>query len=211
MHEISKRLQKHYDSTFEEHGANSSGVDWGENEERLRLRYQKMLAVITKSERTIPSLLDVGCGFGGFFAYIKAKQLQIKYSGIDVSEKMIHWGRENYSGQGDFVVGDVLDMDDKTHFDYMVCNGILTQKLETEGSKMDAFANQLIRKMFSLCRVGVAFNVMTSKVNFYANNLYYRNPAELLAWCMSEVTPYIKLDHSYPLYEYTVYLYREPL
>jgi hypothetical protein len=51
--------------------------------------------------------------------------------------------------------------------------------------------------------------VMTSKVNFYANNLYYRNPSEMLAWCQMEITPFVKLNHAYPLYEYTVYLYRE--
>jgi hypothetical protein len=50
---------------------------------------------------------------------------------------------------------------------------------------------------------------MTSYVNYQASNLYYRNPAELLAWCMSQLTSKVRLDHAYPLYEYTVYLYRD--
>ena len=95
-------------------------------------------------------------------------------------------------------------------FDYVVCNGILTQKLETAGLEMDRFANRLVRQMFSLCTIGIAFNVMTTKVNYYSNNLYYRNPAELFSWCLSELSTHIKLDHSYPLYEYTIYLYRNP-
>ncbi len=50
---------------------------------------------------------------------------------------------------------------------------------------------------------------MTTKVNFFANNLYYRNPAEMLSWCLAEITPRLRIDHAYPpLYEYTVYLYR---
>jgi hypothetical protein len=65
--------------------------------------------------------------------------------------------------------------------------------------------------MFSLCTVGMAFNVMTTKVNYYADNLYYRNPAELFAWCLSEISPHLRLDHSYPLYEYTIYAYRSPV
>ena len=92
-----------------------------------------------------------------------------------------------------------------------MCNGILTQKLETAGLQMDQFAAQLIRQMFSLCTIGIAFNVMTTKVNYFSNNLYYRNPAELFSWCLSEISPHIKLDHSYPLYEYTIYLYRNPV
>jgi len=27
-------------------------------------------------------------------------------------------------------------------------------------------------------------------------------------WCLNEITPHLKLDHSYPLYEYTMYMYR---
>ena len=94
-------------------------------------------------------------------------------------------------------------------FDYVVCNGILTQKLDVPGLAMDQFAARLIRRLFLLCERGIAFNVMTTKVNFFSNNLYYRNPSELLAWCMNELSPYVKLDHSYPLYEYTVYVYRD--
>ena len=50
---------------------------------------------------------------------------------------------------------------------------------------------------------------MTTHVNYQADNLYYRNPAELLAWCMSELTPRVRLDHAYPLWEYTLYLHRD--
>jgi hypothetical protein len=122
---------------------------------------------------------------------------------------MIEWAAAN-SLAGKFVHGDVLEHEFEGQFDYVVCNGILTQKLDVSGLQMDLFAARLIRRMFALCGIGAAFNVMTTKVNYYSNNLYYRNPAELLAWCMSEVSPHVRLDHSYPLYEYTVYLYRSP-
>ena len=115
------------------------------------------------------------------------------------------------SGSGKFIHGDILDYKFDRQFDCVVCNGILTQKLEVTGLQMDQFAARLIRHMFSLCTIGMAFNVMTTKVNYYANNLYYRNPAELLAWCLSEISPHLRLDHSYPLYEYTMYLYRDPV
>jgi hypothetical protein len=74
---------------------------------------------------------------------------------------------------------------------------------------MDVFLRCLVAKMFGQCRIGIAFNVMTTHVNFMAPNLYYRNPSELLAWCMTELTTKIKMDHAYPLFEYTLYLYKE--
>jgi SAM-dependent methyltransferase len=168
-----------------------------------------MLNIGAPYQKNKVSLLDVGCGYGGLFQYAVDRKIELQYTGIDVAANMIEWAAENLPA-GLFILGDVLDAQLGETFDYVVCNGILTQKLEIPAMQMDAFAAQLIRRMFSLCNVGVAFNVMSTKVNYFSNNLYYRNPVELLAWCMSEITPHIMLDHAYPLYEYTIYLYRRP-
>jgi SAM-dependent methyltransferase len=153
------------------------------------------------------SVLDVGCGYGGLLQYAQQRKFSLDYLGIDVAENMVRWATENLQG-GAFVCGDVLEHPLGT-YDYVVCSGILTQKLTASMADMDAFAARLIRRMFDLCRHGIAFNVMTTKVNYFADNLYYRNPAEMLAWCMTEISRHVRLDHSYPLYEYTVYLYRD--
>lgn len=210
MDPISKALAQHYSEKFSLHGPSSEGVDWGSDESRMFLRYDKMLNVADFAAGNRASLLDVGCGYGGLRQYANSKNLDLDYTGIDVAGNMIEWAGANQPS-GNFIHGDILDYKFDRQFDYVVCNGILTQKLEAAGLEMDQFANQLIRRMFSLCSIGIAFNVMTTKVNYYSNNLYYRNPAELFSWCLSEITAHIKLDHSYPLYEYTIYLYRNPI
>jgi SAM-dependent methyltransferase len=209
MDPISKTLGQHYSEKFSLHGPSPEGVDWGTDEAKLLLRYDKMLDVMNPGSGNKPLLLDVGCGFGGLQQYAIHKNIDLDYTGIDVAGNMIEWAKANLT-PGNFIHGDILDYKFGHTFDYVVCNGILTQKLETTGLQMDRFAAQLIRQMFSLCTIGIAFNVMTTKVNYYSNNLYYRNPAELFSWCLSELSTHIKLDHSYPLYEYTIYLYRNP-
>lgn len=209
MNPISEALRQHYSQRFASHGASSEGVDWGANEANVLLRYEKMLGVLRSSPPT-PTLLDVGCGFGGLLSYANDRKIDLQYTGIDVAQNMIEWARANQAA-GTFINGDFMDHAFEQQFDYVICNGILTQKLDTAALEMDQFAAQLIRKMFSLCKVGIAFNVMTTKVNYFSNNLYYRNPAELFSWCMSEISSHIKLDHSYPLYEYTLQIYRQPL
>lgn len=91
----------------------------------------------------------------------------------------------------------------------VVCNGILTQKLGATIRDMDEFLKLLVRRMFDSCRIGCAFNVMSSHVNFMSPNLYYRSPAELLAWCMNEISARVILNSAYPLFEFTIYLSRE--
>jgi SAM-dependent methyltransferase len=210
MNPISKTLGRHYSGKFSVHGPSPEGVDWGPDEAKMFLRYDKMLGVVNFAAGNRASLLDVGCGYGGLQQYAIRKDIDLDYTGIDVAANMIEWAGANLPS-GNFVHGDILDQNFDRAFDYVVCNGILTQRLEATGLEMDQFANQVIRKMFSLCTIGMAFNVMTTKVNYHSSNLYYRNPAELLSWCLNEITPHLKLDHSYPLYEYTIYLYRNPV
>jgi SAM-dependent methyltransferase len=207
MDPISKALGEHYAEIFSAHGPTSEGVDWGPDEAKAFLRYDKMLNVTDFANGKRASLLDVGCGYGGLRQFAAAKKIDLDYTGIDVAANMIEWAQANLPAES-FIHGDILDYKFDREFDYVVCNGILTQKLETSDIDMDQFTARLIRRMFSLCTIGVAFNIMTTKVNYTVNNLYYRNPAELFSWCLNEITPHIKLDHSYPLYEYTVYLYR---
>lgn len=204
-------LKAHYTSTFAKYGPTTRGVDWGEQDANLHLRYDRMLAVINCDPSREVSLLDVGCGFGGLLIYARSMGYKLNYTGIDVVEPMIDWAKQNVN-DANFLEGDVLSQDllDEGAYDYVVCNGILTQKLDTTTLEMDAFANTLIQRMYRLCKMGIAFNIMTTAVNFHADNLYYRSPVEMLAWCMAEVSKHVRIDHAYRLYEYTTYLYRQP-
>src|SRR5690606_36837769 len=91
MDRISARLGAHYDETFRLHGATSQGVDWGADAGRLALRYDRMLDIARAEANTGWSLLDVGCGFGGLLEHARARGMQPKYYGVDVSESMIEW------------------------------------------------------------------------------------------------------------------------
>jgi SAM-dependent methyltransferase len=207
--EISILLGDHYGRKFAEHGATPEGVDWGPNPEDHRLRLDRMLAVLELGDLDAkPSLLDVGCGYGSLLDLIQERNLSLSYTGIDVCSPMIGVAKSKHA-DAEWLVGDVLNDHVGSCFDYVVCNGVLTQKLGASIRDMDHFLQAIVTRMFDLCRIGIAFNVMTTHVNFVAPNLYYRNPVELLGWCMSALTPRVRLDHAYPMFEYTIYLYRE--
>jgi hypothetical protein len=74
---------------------------------------------------------------------------------------------------------------------------------------MRRFAERTIAALFRACRRGAAFNLMTTRVDYRDAALFYRNPAEVLAHCLA-LTPHVRLDHARGLFEYTVYLYRNP-
>jgi SAM-dependent methyltransferase len=209
MDPITDALHTHYEKTFAIHGETPAGVDWGRPED-VALRYAKMLAVLEPpdgAQATPVSLLDVGCGYGGLLEYARHQGIVLVYSGIDVCQNMVAAAARHYP-DAEFCCHDIFKMTVNRQFDYVVCNGVLTQKLSAGIREMDAFSQRLIRQMFDLCRRGIAFNVMTTKVNFMVDNLYYRNPVELFAHCLTSISSKVRIDHAYPLYEYTVYLYR---
>jgi SAM-dependent methyltransferase len=208
--EISHLLGEHYGRAFAMYGATPEGVDWGPDAADHLLRLDRMLAVLELGEKqeTPPTFLDVGCGYGSLLDLIHERELSLAYTGIDICPQMVEFAKSKYINY-EWLVGDLLSMDNGRRFDYLICNGVLTQKLSASIHDMDLFLRVFVSKMFDLCNIGIAFNVMTTHVNFMAPNLYYRNPIELLGWCMTALTPKVRLDHAYPMYEYTVYLYRE--
>ncbi len=152
------------------------------------------------------SLLDVGCGYGGLLSFAKEKNVALDYTGIDMIADMITFARRTHP-DACFQTGDFLSLTFDRTFDYAVCNGILTLKLEASLRHMDLFAHLLLRKMFASVRRGIAFNTMSTYVDFIGPNGYHKSPVEMLAFCASELSTCFRLDHSYAPYEYTVYVY----
>ncbi len=218
MDNVTKTYKEHYTQTFGLHGATSKGVDWGA-EFDLTFRYDKMLEVMRKDlyqPENVPSLLDVGCGWGGLLQRIREKNIALDYTGIDVVEPMIVHARETFR-DGKFLHGDIFDLEGTDKYDFVVCNGIITLRLGMKIPDMERYSRKLIKRMFELCHHGVVFNIMSTHVNFMVENLYYKNPSELLAWLLTEVTPRVRLDHGYSslvnnrhkFFDYTVYLYKD--
>jgi SAM-dependent methyltransferase len=217
MDEITRANKAHHAAVFERHGATAKGVGWTSEEEVL-VRYDKMLAVTQKDFAVLPetpSFLDVGCGWGGQLRRARARGIDIKYTGIDIVEEMIAHARKEFT-EAEFILGDVFEMDRPAAYDFVVCNAILTQKLSATIPAMEAFSRRLIRKMFELSRHGIAFNMMSTRVDFMADNLYYQNPADLLHWMLTDLTPRVRLDHGYSslgggtgkFYDFTVFAYK---
>jgi SAM-dependent methyltransferase len=218
MDKVTEILRAHHTRLFAEHGATPRGVDWNDQRE-MEFRYEKMLGVLAKdfySPAAPPTLLDVGCGWGGLLQFATASGVRLAYTGIDVVETMIDHCRVQFP-ESQFLHGDVFDLDETKRYDFVVCNAILTQKLTASNMEMEHFAKRLIRKMFALSSHGIAFNMLSNQVNFTVQNLHYKSPVEMLAFCLSEIGPRVRLDHGYSslgsgkgkYYDFTVYAYKD--
>jgi SAM-dependent methyltransferase len=219
MDKLTELFQQHHKELFLCHGPTPRGVDWNDEAEML-YRYEKMLAVLDKDFLDlsgVPSLLDVGCGWGGLLKYSRERGRELVYTGIDVVGEMVTYCMDNYQ-DATFREADVFDLDPRAEqYDFVVSNAILTQRLTASIREMDEFAKRLVSKMFSLCRHGIAFNMMSNHVNFMVDNLFYKSPLEMTAFCFDQLSPRVRLDHGYSslinqkgkYYDFTVYVFKD--
>ncbi len=62
--------------------------------------------------------------------------------------------------------------------------------------------------MAKLSRLGIAFNCLTTYVNWKEDHLYYADPFEFFDFCKRNISRYLCLLHDYPLYEWTMLVYK---
>ena len=87
-------------------------------------------------------------------------------------------------------------------------NGVFTEKREMTYDEMFAYFRQMIKKAYSLCNRGIAFNVMSKDVDWERDDLFHLPLSELSHFLTGEISRNFIIRNDYGLYEYTTYLYR---
>jgi hypothetical protein len=95
-------------------------------------------------------------------------------------------------------------------FDYVVMNGVFTEKRELTFDEMFDYFKQVMRVVFPKVRQGLAFNVMSKAVDWERDDLFHLPTDLLIAFLVKELSRHFIIRNDYGLYEYTVYLYKEP-
>jgi SAM-dependent methyltransferase len=89
------------------------------NQERFDKEAKLILEIIENSfDKKGISLLDVGCGTGGYFPFFLEKDIEC--SGIDLNPKMIEYGKKKYPDLN-LRVMDMKDMGFDSEFDVIIC------------------------------------------------------------------------------------------
>ncbi len=203
-------IVRHYEECLEKYGDNHLGVDWPKLAD-VEKRYKVMLDIIRVNEDSSNkvSLLDFGCGAAHLFQYILDQNINnISYAGLDVSEKFVKLSREKYPEQP-FFQEDILD--DKSRlpfFDYIVMNGVFTEKRELSFDEMWDYLSIMLLKVFSIANKGIAFNVMSKSVEWERNDLFHLPADILINFLTKKITRNFIIRNDYGLYEYTTYIYK---
>lgn len=200
-------IVKHYEACLERHGDTAAGVDWP-NERDAQTRYRVMLGLV-REPREAASLLDFGCGAAHLYQHLLQQGLQhIDYAGLDVSEKFVALSRQKFPDRPFYCLDVLQEADRLPEFDYVVMNGVFTEKRALSQEEMLAYFKATILKVFAKCRHGIAFNVMSKCVDWERDDLFHLSTDTLLDFLTKHVSRHVVIRNDYGLYEYTTYVYK---
>jgi SAM-dependent methyltransferase len=153
------------------------------------------------------SILDVGCGLGDFVSFMDERGFRPReYVGVDISPRLMQHAASRF-GREDrrFLAIDFLEASDLGQFDIVLCSGALSFRVHDNVT----VAETMMRKMFELCREAAVVNFLSSYVDFQLPKNFHYQPEAIFAFGRS-LTRWVSLHHDYPLYEFSLQLFRAP-
>lgn len=201
MNQIDKeRIIKRYNERIQRCGSNIQGLASG-TEERRNIRFDIMTEIGINNGDEV---LDLGCGFGDYSKYLEKKQINVNYTGYDINSLIIEEAKKRYSRRT-FEVKDILNQE-IPDFDYIVST--TSFNLPLTGEDNYEFITRLLNKCYKHARKGVSIDFLTSYVDYPSLEGFHYQPERIFT-IAKQITKRVRLRHDYPLFEFSIYLYKD--
>jgi SAM-dependent methyltransferase len=189
-----------YRERLAQHGAGIKALSSG-TEERRAIRFGVLTGVGIEPGC---SVLDVGCGFADYYAYLQEKSCAVAYTGVDLVPEFIEQAKRSFPSL-DLQVRDLQKNPvAPASYDYVVCSQTFNLRFGRD-SNLPLVA-EMMGRMFAAARKGVAIDFVTDHVDFKEDYLVYHSP-EAMFRLAKTLTKRVVLRHDYPLYEFCLYIY----
>jgi SAM-dependent methyltransferase len=123
------------------------------------------------------------------------------YTGTDISPDMLVAARERVRDpRAEFVQAAAPPHD----ADYVFVSGTFNVRFDATDEGWGAYVQDTLRILAARARRGLAFNLLTTYVDWRDETLFYADPHAFFDFCRTELSRRVSLLHDYPLYEWTM-------
>jgi len=176
---------------------------WRSKESQL-MRFEVLLGEIIDGDR----ILDVGCGTGDFYQYLKDSGLNFSYVGTDISPELLKIAESRYKKENArFVLMDILDLEPNYRWlsksEVVVASGIFTMRKHRSLEYLDT----MISRMMAVSNRVVAFNLLSTFSDEIKDSSRYYSPSEVIM-LITRHTHKFKILHDYMPHDFTCVLYK---
>ena len=193
-------IKDFFNKLVEKHGYSPKSLAYsGEKSQKIKFNIVTEVGIEDNC-----SVLDVGCGFGDYFNYLKQQGIKnVKYCGIDISNKIVDFAKEKNS-LANVIQGNVLDLSDDEKYDYVISLGFNCVKT---GSNWETLT-QVLDKMWKLSKKGIAYNAVSTFAEDSPRKIYFVSPAKVIDYIMNNLTYKVVFRHDYMPHDFTIFAYK---
>jgi SAM-dependent methyltransferase len=191
-----KAIRDHYEPRIAPGKASYEILDWSDAVSQ-QARFHVLVEDVDLVGKT---LLDVGCGLGDLWAFLKDRGIGVDYTGVDILEKMVALARSRHP-EARFQCADVFSEDPfgARRFDVVFCSGTFNLDL---GNSREFLAEALAR-LFGLARQFLVFNLLHARTKDKFEHCVYYDPAEVLPM-LRKFPCHVRLVEDYLPNDFTV-------
>jgi len=201
MDDLAKEyVVSYYDRMLHIFGDRPESLRWTPRGQHAR--YEAMLDIAATIAGS--KILDFGCGKGDFYQFLKDKRIEPQYTGLDINENLIALAREKFAGVR-FEVCDLERHALSEEFDYIFLCGVFNLKVQG----VDDLIRDTLKKLFPCCRIGLAFNGLSSHARQKASEIHYTSPEDLLGFALDDLSPFVIMRHDRIPDDFTMFVYRD--
>jgi len=213
LENISSDMIKRYSNRYNKLGYNVKTLGWGNKEQQYQ-RFDDLLDIeLPLNNKT---LLDIGCGFGDFYIYLKNKNVNFKhYTGIDINPDLINETKNmgiNNQKDCSFGVHNILKggIDIKVNTAFLI--GVLNLNLKNEVDNYK-YSQKIIRNAFECVTDNLVVNLLDDNLTpDYPKEdfIFYHNDIKMIEFA-NTLTKKVEIKYSpkpIPQKEFNLILYK---
>ncbi len=173
MEDRKRIVANHYEPLLNKYSRGYEILDW----ESLDSQIKRFEVLTNNIELSGKKLLDIGCGTGDLFDFLKNRDLNINYYGIDILPKMIERAYKIYP-EGRFFTGNIFKESpfSKKQFDIIFCSGIFNLNMGDN----ESFLKEALPVFFAHAKEKVVFNLLDPGHFVPTKKYYFFNQKEVL-------------------------------
>ena len=184
-----KKIKKNYNKNYQT-------VGWGSKQSQ-EIRFKNIIKYFEKDQF---SVLDIGCGLGDFYKFLKDKKINCNYVGLDLNQFFIKECKKKYKS-ANFINTNFSNFKFKMQPDYIIASG----SLNLPQDNYEVFFKKIIKKMYKNCKEKCIFNVLSgSSKKIYPFSAYA--DISKLSKFIDGISNYYLIDKSYLNHDITIIL-----
>lgn len=196
-----EKLAAYYDEKLKTYGDDPRSLGWTPGSRQLRF---DVISAIGDLEGC--RVLDVGCGFGDLYGYLRQKNINVDYFGVDINPDFTAVARGKYPGAR-FETADFEERGVDGSYDWAFAVGVFTIRL----SDNKAFVRKMLQRMFDCSRKGFAADFLRPAYGNGEEDIYWSpQPEDIVKICRS-LSKRIVLRCDYIASEYCIYVYKNDM